>query len=192
MSTPFRISARSGGGYAPCPPGNWPGAVAALIDLGWQSHNFAGDVRESHDVYVVFEVEVETDGAVERFHVARSYRWSMHAKSALRGLVTRLLGSISDDDEVNVDDVLGKGCLVEVVNEESRNGRPYAKIAGVTALPRGMKTLELTHRPFARATDDPQPVPLWLPYLYGKKLSDVINVARTAMPAAGNHEEKLV
>ena len=184
MSNPFRQKATAGGGGDfPVPPkGNWPAVLVAMIDLGTQEHEYKEQKRESRDVFLVWEVET-TEGedaeedSTKSFFVGRDYTLSLNEKANFRKIVSTLRGKeIGADEEYDCLQVLGKGCMIELEHKTSQNERTYAKIKGVSSLPRKLKAPEPTHKPFSWAIGDSPEVldPEWLPRVYGQRVADVI------------------
>lgn len=180
MGNPFRQKATAGGGGDfPVPPkGNWPAVLVAMIDLGTQQHEYNGERREAHDVFLVWELETEEDdGEAKRFFVGRDYTLSLNEKANFRKIVGKLRGKeIGADEEYDCLQVLGKGCMVELDHKTSQNERTYAKIKEISSLPRKLKAPEPSHKPFSWSIDEGTAAPDmdWLPRVYGQRVADVI------------------
>jgi hypothetical protein len=181
MSNPFAIKPTAGGGTYECPPkGTWPATLAALVDLGTQTHaGFdGGEERHTRDVYAVFELEAEDErGEAKRYFVGKDFRLSLHTKSSLYKVLTKLLGrEIGTDKVLDVTEALGRGCLVDIEHKMSQGDRLYGRIKDVAGLPRKLTAPTPTHKPFAWAIDGTEPPPTfdWMPRLFGRKLVEVI------------------
>jgi hypothetical protein len=178
MSSIYNVPANAGGNgadYAPPPAGAHPAAVAALIDLGVQRHDYQGEARTSHDTFIVFELEAEGDDGMARYFVGQTYALSSHPKSKLAALANRLLGTPLGD-RIRVRKLLGAGCLVSLEHRTSEGGNVYARVTDVTALPRRMSPVELTNETFAYeiSSGDEAPSAPWIPFVYGKPVAKVI------------------
>jgi hypothetical protein len=184
----FKMSTTSAGaGNFEVPPaGNWPAVLVAMIDLGSHDDRF-NPGKSKRQVYLTWEVETEEEGGeVKRFVMGERYTASLNEKANLRKVVNALRGKpLGDDEDIDVLDLLGKSCMVEVVHQENGD-KTYANVGAVSSLPRKMAPLEPEHEPFSweLASAEPPPSEAWLPRVYGRKVAEVIASCRERAGAA--------
>jgi hypothetical protein len=175
----FKLKAGGGGGtFTPAPEGTHGGTIAAVIDLGTQPTEFGGEVSERPEIFVAYEL-ADTDGD-DPVYVGRSYRASLHEKSALFSVVSACLGRPDAGDEVDIADLAGKACLVEVEHATSAGGNVYARVRGVIAFPRKQTPPRPTRTPLVWQLADGEPPPdaAWLPFVAGKPVAEIIARAK--------------
>lgn len=133
--------------FVPPPAGSHAAVCYRFIDLGTQQVDWKGTTKLQRKVLIGWELpnELIPDGemAGKPFTINRKYTWSMSDKSNLRHDLEAWRGkAFTNDDFVgpqrfNIKNVLGKACLLSIVHEE-REGRTYANLQSVAALPKGM------------------------------------------------------
>jgi hypothetical protein len=82
---------------------------------------------------------------------------------------------LDDREAINLMNLLGKPCLVGISHGKSANGNAYAKITGISNVPKGMgvpKPLTPIFEWHVGSGDFQAPD--WLPFLYGEPVEDVI------------------
>ena len=131
----------------PIPEGTHLGVCNMLIDLGMQySEAFENTARK---VLIGWEIPEETieleDGTHPRM-ISKRYTASLNESANLRHDLAAWRGRDFTPEELAAFDlrnIIGKSCLLTVIHKES-NGKTYANIQSVTALPKGMQKGELT------------------------------------------------
>lgn len=179
---PFKTTAKnSGGGFELPEAGNQPAVVVALIDLGTQESEYKGKVSLVPRILLVWELTTQKMSGSDHNHLlAKDYAFypDMSVKSALRVMLEKWRGRAFVDGEVfDLTTLLGKSCLVDVVHGQSGSGNAYAKVAGVSALPRGMSAPHPKRKPVAWEIEGADRLPEhldWLPFLFGRNPIDVI------------------
>ncbi len=170
-----------GGDYAVCPPGNHPAVLVAMIDLGTQEEAYQGQSRKVRQVFLVWELTAEkAPGSAFNFVLGKAYTLSFHEKAGLRQMAEKWRGKpYPEEAEIDYGAMVGKTCLLSVVNKQSANNRTYAQVAGVSAVPKGLAVPNPMHKPFTWeiGTNTPAELPDWLPYCIGEKVPDVIKRA---------------
>ncbi len=180
MAAPWKPSPTKGD-YDQPPAGNHPAVMVAMVDLGTQVSEYQGKVNRQRRAMCVWELVGEKDTNFpmddRNFLVGIDLNVSNNEASKFRQwAAARLNQKFPKDYEHDFSQELGKPCLLNVVH--TKNG--YAKIEGMSAVPRGMIVPKAKLKPFLWSLDDlPQDgsepnLPDWLPRLYGKKLADVI------------------
>lgn len=127
------------------PQGSFPARVYSIIYMGTVKGEYKGTPTESYKVRISWELPTKTrvfkEGELARpFSVSKELTLSMGSKSNLRPLVEGMLGlSFTDDDakSFDVDELLGKACLISLAHKESPNGK-YVAINSTAQLPEGM------------------------------------------------------
>lgn len=127
------------------PAGTFPARVYSIIYMGTIKGEYKGTPTESYKVRISWELPTKTrvfkEGEPAKpFSVSKELTLSMGSKSSLRPLVEGMLGiSFTDDDakSFDVDDLLGKECLISLAHKESPNGK-YVAINSTAQLPEGM------------------------------------------------------
>jgi hypothetical protein len=184
MSNPFKGSLSRGGGVTELvDEGQHLAVIVALIDLGTHvepGYQGAPD-REVRKCFIGFELvnEVKEDGS--RFVVGQEYSTSLNQKSKLVQHLQKIRGKeYTDGEAIDVTSAVGKPCQVLIQHKTSGMGRrTYARIADVTAAPKGTKVGKPENETvifFIDADEDDLQLPEqeWLPYTIGEKLSDKI------------------
>jgi len=166
----------NGGDFEVAPGGNHPAVLVGIIDLGTQENKFGNEVNMAHQVLLAWELTQEKKKDGSPFIVIRHYTASLNQKAALRNLIKTWRGKdLADGEEFDPRKMLGKPCLLSVINKESGGGNTYAKVEGVTAVPKGMVVGQAVTEPISWAIGEGDyPNPAWMPYLIGKRVADVI------------------
>lgn len=145
----------SGGDYTPPPQGTHPAVCCAVIDLGTQYSEQYN--RHAHKVLLGWELDADPpreDGP----HMAwKRYTLSLHKKAGLRGMLEAWRGRAFTPEELegfDLHNIVGKGCLVSLTHD-TRDGRTYANISAVSALPKGMTAPTLSKDPVLFDLDSP-------------------------------------
>jgi len=137
----------TGNDFAPPPAGTHPAICYRFIDLGTQMVEWQGTRKTQRKVLIGWELPTELMEDGRPFTLTRRYTWSMSEKSNLRHDLESWRGKAftNDDfagpDRFNIKNILGKACLLSVVHE-TKDGKTYANLKGVTALPKGMPAPE--------------------------------------------------
>ena len=132
----------SGSSIAPLEAGSYPAVCYGLVDLGYQYSE--AYKKGSPKILIMWEIPSETitiDGEEKSRVISQTYTVSLNEKASLRKDLQAWRGKDFTDDELKAFDIkklLGAPCLLNIVHKES-NGRTYANIAGIMALPKGIK-----------------------------------------------------
>lgn len=117
------------------PAGVYTALCYRVIDLGTQTTEFAGEVKEGHKVMLSWELFGEgarmTDG--RPFSVHKQYKMSLHEKATLRKDLEAWRGKKFTADELSgfdVTNVLGTACMMQVVLSE--DGK-FANVGSIMA-----------------------------------------------------------
>lgn len=187
VASPFNTTANSsqGGDWELPQAGTYPALLAALIDLGTHSFNYSGEVKENRKILLVWELTGEFDSKGNPFLVNESYTWSLNKKATLRGIVEGFIGrTMADGEDFDLLSLLGQPCMVSVTEGLSGAGKKFVSVASVSKPMKGLTVPPANHEPYAFAlsmlstSKDEIKVPAWVPFLYGRKVEDVIKQSK--------------
>ncbi len=186
IASPWEMETRKGGGNGSgsqetCPAGNHPGTVVGLFDVGNQpTVDNEGKPVEYRQLVLVFEL-MKKDSAGKPFCMAVRYRWSMHEKSTFYAIACNLTGrKFSDGEKLDPRTLVGLPCMVQVTNTDPNDkGRVYANVKAVTSYPEGFPAIEPSRAPTVWSVMEGKPLPdtTWVPYVYGKSISDLVQMS---------------
>jgi hypothetical protein len=161
------------GGQLGCPEGIHTARVVALVEVGTHEDEFDGKVRRNKLIYVAYEIYTR-EGT---FLAARDYTASLAPKAALRAVAVAVLGGRAlADGTCDLNDMLGKPCMVSMESRASASGKSYSKLIGVTPIHHGLTCPPVEQTPIAWCIGDGfDKLPGWLPYLYGEVVTEKIN-----------------
>lgn len=138
----------TGGGEIQLPPvGSHPARCVHIIDLGTQKDTFQGKPKIIRKVRINWELPLEKAIFVEErgeepFMCGADYTLSLNERANLRHMLESWRGREFTADELkgfNLEVLLGKSCLVNIIHKTSAQKRNYAVVATVTPLPKGMQ-----------------------------------------------------
>jgi hypothetical protein len=146
----------SGGDFELPPQGTHPATCCAIIDLGtqysekWKKH--------AHKVLLGWELGTDDKRNDGQAHaVWQRFTVSLHAKAGLRRVLEAWRGRSFTAEELSgfdLKNVAGKGCIITVMHKDVE-GKTYANIASVSALPRQMTAPVLAKAPTLFDIDKP-------------------------------------
>ena len=136
---------KSGAEIEPIPAGVYVAVCYGLIDLGTHENKVFGG--EAHKCLVQWELpdvrgEFERDGEKVSLPraISKRYTLSLSEKANLRKDLESWRGRKFTAQELSGFDLralLGAACQLQIVHETSKEGRTYATIAAIMALPKG-------------------------------------------------------
>lgn len=120
----------------------------SIIHLGTQKTTFQGKEKTAYKIRLSFELpnlkKVFKEGEEAKpMSIGSKLSLSMFSKAKLRPLVEGIIGvSLPDDvaDSYDIENLLGKPCLISVKHEIGSDGKIYATIAATSQLMDGMAT----------------------------------------------------
>ena len=143
------------------PEGNHVATLYSIIYIGTVETPFRnedGSVKEQYKVRLSFELpnelrEFERDGEKVELPmvISKECTFSMYKGShtaQLRTIAHALIGTALKDEEAesfDIDDLLGKSCMVEVSHEEYE-GKKYGKAVGFGSIPKGLEVPEQVNK----------------------------------------------
>jgi hypothetical protein len=119
--------------YETPPAGNYVGVLYRIIDWGTQK----SELGEKREVALCFELSDELMSTGKPFSVTKIYNQSLNKKATLRQHLECLGIGISTGKSFDLCSLLGRAAMVNVIHVE-REGTVRAKIASLSALPKGM------------------------------------------------------
>lgn len=127
------------------PSGTFPARIYSIIYLGTVKGEYKGQPTSNFRVRLSWELPTKTrvfkEGEPAKpFVVSKETTLSMGRKSNLRPLVEGILGITFTDEEArgfDIDELLGKTCLLSIAHAESPNGK-FVAIKSTAEIPEGM------------------------------------------------------
>lgn len=140
----------------PVPPGNHIARVYSIVHIGTVLSEYQGETRDRNKVRIGFELPMEKavfreGDEAKPFVINQDYTLSMGEKAGLRKLVESILGiGFLDADAKSYDviDLIGRTCMLNVIQVKSAKGSLYGKIQGAAPLPKGLEAPAPVNAPF--------------------------------------------
>ena len=135
--------------FPPHPAGQYAATCVDVVDLGERVESYAGsDPRVVSKLALVFATsERRQDG--EHSTVSAEFTRSMHEKASLRRFLEDWEGRSYARDHLEagipLHDLVGKPALITVEHRRSTKGSAYAKIKGITPLPKSMPAVDIAN-----------------------------------------------
>ena len=137
------------------PSGNHVASLYQILHIGTVEDTFEGDTRWVDKIRFTFELSNERkefkEGEGEKpFSISKEMTFSMNEKAHLRKIVEGMLGVALSEEEAEafeIDAVLGKSCLLNVVHKTTKRGMNIAVILTASPLPKGMPKPENFNEP---------------------------------------------
>lgn len=143
-------SASSGGSFSPIPEGTYSAVCNMLIDLGMQRNEKYGSVARNVQIgWQIPDEIIEIDGKEEPRIISKSYTLSLGEKANLRADLAAWRGRDFTPEELKAFDlrnIVGAPCLINIIHKEN-NGKKYANISSIMALPKGMPRPQMAGEP---------------------------------------------
>ncbi len=130
------------------PAGNHVARLYEIIHIGTIPTTFKGEEKMTDKIRLTFELcnerkEFKEGEGEKPFSISREFTYSFGAKGHLRPFIEGLTGEkILDDEHPDLEALLGKACLLNVVHADS-DGRTYANIQNASPLPKGMEAPDI-------------------------------------------------
>jgi hypothetical protein len=170
-----------------CPAGEWPAVVVALIELGHQQKPDYDDKHKlvwRHMIAVVWEVQGPEAADGGPFYLAEEYTFSLASSANFVKLLNKGGIVVPPSGDCDIGELLGRPFLLTVETAVGKQkGKEYTRLArdGVDKLPQAMRkdVCEPVRPPFCWTVEDGLlPYHSWLPRLYGRGISTVMEAAR--------------
>lgn len=140
------IASDNGKAFTPAPAGTHLAICCQVIDLGHQKSKFNDKVQ--HKILLCWELPDEKNESGEPFLVWNRYTLSLNEKANLTKDLEAWRGRKFTADELkgfDMKNILGKPCLLNIVHDVD-DGKTWANIGAIMALPKGTKVPDLTHK----------------------------------------------
>lgn len=156
--------------YDPIPEGTHLAVCNMLVDIGIQfSERFNNRNEKVIIGWELPDVKLELSDGPHSRTITQTYTSSINEGSNLRNDLAAWRGrdfTPAELEAFNLRNIIGTSCLVSIVHKTS-NGRTYANIQNVMALPKGMKPGQLTEPPVEFDFDlnpltDIEKLPKWI------------------------------
>lgn len=150
-------SASSGASYAPIPEGTYPAVCNMLVDLGMQFNEaYKNTSRKVLIQWQIPEETIEIDGEEVPRTISNRYTLSLGEKASLRADLAAWRGRDFTPQELEAFDlrnIVGAPCLINIIHKDS-NGKRYANISSIMALPKGMPKPQISGEPIIFDLDE--------------------------------------
>ena len=128
------------------PAGNHTAVCFEVIDLGTQEVEWQGQKKQQRKVMIGWELPDERMDD-RPFIISNRYTFSVYERAKFRQHLESWRGKKFEDsdfgpDGFDVKNLIGKGCLLNVIHTEN-NGKTYANISSIATMPKSMETPEL-------------------------------------------------
>ena len=153
------VNANPASSIAPIAEGTYLAVCNMVVDLGVQyNETYKSSARK---VLIGWEIPDETyeyDGETHHRTLSKRYTSSLDERANLRQDLAAWRGRDFTPEELqgfDLNNIVGASCLINVIHKES-NGKTFANISSIMALPKGMKKGQLSEPPvvFDLDTDD--------------------------------------
>lgn len=173
------VTENSATSIAPIPEGTHLAVCYLLVDLGVQYNEVFKN--SSRKVMIGWEIPgetYETEDGVKNRTITNRYTASLNEGSTLRRDLSAWRGRDFTEEELeefNLRNIVGKSCLLNIIHKV-KNGRTYANIQSIMALPKEMKKGVLTLDPIVfdldeMYTEDVDRLPQWIADVVKKSLT---------------------
>lgn len=136
-----RDSSKSGS-FAPHPEGTFASVCVDVIDLGERVEKWQDEEKLSYKIALVFDAGEKNPETGDSFLIHPEFTASMNERASLRAFLESWRGRGYTKDEAHtgipVDKLVGAKALITVEHKVSGAGRTYAKVRGVSPLPKVM------------------------------------------------------
>ena len=126
------------GTFEPCPAGTHLAVCISVVDLGTHEQEYQGERYSSRQLMLTWELPDEPMESGEPYTISKWYNFSMNEKSNLRKDLEAWRGvpftaaNLGPDGDFEIDRLLGKGCLLNVIAKPTGKGTKAAGIMKVT------------------------------------------------------------
>lgn len=142
--------------FDPMPAGSFPARCYSVIHIGTVPVEFQGETKLVDKVRLGFEFPTETkvfkeEKGEQPYVLSIEMTLSFHQRAKLRKFIEDWQGKKLTDEvawDFDLENIVGKDGLANVVQSESKNKAVYANIQGLTPLPKGLKCPPAVNAPF--------------------------------------------
>jgi hypothetical protein len=188
------------GDFKVLPAGTHVARLYSIVHIGVLDEEYMGEPKQTDKIRLGFEVDEEKIGEGDNakpMSVFDEFTLSMHEKANLRKFVEGIIGTQLRDDEAaafDLEDLLGRTCMINVQHKVSRKGTTWPKIISVSPLPKSVTPPPATNDKFVFDVDSfDQSKFDTLPSFVQNKVKSSYNYKRanglTSMPLASEFPE---
>ena len=151
--------------------GTYAAVCYMLVDLGLQyNKNYGNSSRKVLIGWEIADEYVEVDGEKKPRVFSARYTASLNEKAVLRKDLAAWRGRAFTEAELsefNLCNIVGAPCMIQIIHNESSNGKTYANLASIMKLPKGMAVPQMTLEPIIYDIDESVPadvdkLPEWI------------------------------
>lgn len=151
-------TAGSSGDFELCPAGVYSAVCIWVIDLGMQLNPVYGNT--SRKVKIAFELANCPMSDGRPFMISRNYTLSLNEKATLRADLSSWRGRDFTPEEQNgfdIKNLLGAPCQINVIHNQSQDGRTFANIGALLPLGNGIQKPQPVNPLLFYNTHEPNP-----------------------------------
>lgn len=159
--------------YKPIDAGTYVARCYSMVQVGTIAQEYMGETKELNKVRITWELPTELktyEDGEKPLTVSKEFTLSLHEKANLRKFLESWRGKEFSDEEAkkfNISKLIGIPCMISVIHKTSKQGKAYADISSVSALPKGLecppqinKSFEFSFTPYEQNKFDS--LPDWL------------------------------
>lgn len=131
------------------PAGTHLARLYRIVDLGTQTSDFQGEIKQQRKVMLAWEIHGEEDDGSplvtddgKPMAIFKNYTLSWNEAATLRKDLQAWRGQPWTDQEANrfdLKNVLGQWCMLNVIHKPGKDGKTFANVAGISPVPSFMK-----------------------------------------------------
>lgn len=145
------VKENQGGGYPPIEAGSYRAICYSIVVLGTTYNEVFDNVQKK--IMFTWELpdeRIEVDGEDKPRAISATYTLSLNEKANLRKTLESWRGKQFTAEELrgfDITKVLGAPCMISTTTGTNTLGKQYAKVTGVSRLPKGMEVPKDTENP---------------------------------------------
>ncbi len=141
--------------FEPIAEGAYPARIYQMIHIGTIA-GFQGAMQNKVRITFEFPTELKVfkeENGEQPQVLSQDYTLSFHEKATLTKVINACdpkalkVGEDGLIDEYDVENLLGKSCLVTVVHKVGKEGKVFANVGNCTVMPKGMTCPEAINEP---------------------------------------------
>jgi hypothetical protein len=141
------MASQKEGNYEALKPGTYHAVCYSVIDLGTHDTEYKGTKSKKHKIRIRFEIpseRINIDGKDLPSGISKKYTLSLSEKADLYKHLIQWRGKPFTKDELkgfDIFNVVKANCLLQILNDVTKENTTYAFIAGIMPLMKGMSKL---------------------------------------------------
>lgn len=129
------------------PASNYIARCYSMVHIGTVLENVMGTEKMLNKVRITWELPTELrvfkeENGEQPMVISKEYTLSMHENANLRKDLESWRGKVFSEDEAKSFDItklLGIPCMLNIIHKDTKTGKPYALISGITNIPKNME-----------------------------------------------------